>query len=30
MNKWRKTVVGLLLIGAGLGFMLKKGKGGEA
>ncbi|QCJ40816.1 LPXTG cell wall anchor domain-containing protein [Bacillus sp. S3] len=29
MSKWGKTVAGLALIGAGIGFLFRKRKGGE-
>ncbi|MFF2447063.1 LPXTG cell wall anchor domain-containing protein [Neobacillus sp. NPDC058068] len=29
MNKWGKAIAGLALIGAGIGFMLRKRKGAE-
>ncbi|WP_142303766.1 LPXTG cell wall anchor domain-containing protein [Neobacillus soli] len=30
MSKWGKAIAGLALIGAGLGFLFRKRKGGEA
>ncbi|MEH7334096.1 LPXTG cell wall anchor domain-containing protein [Neobacillus drentensis] len=30
MNKWKKTIAGAVLIGAGFGLLFRKRKGGKA